>query len=82
MNDQTSRARIKISAADVATQVMFEPVAMHVDLLPGEEIYLELPLTDLRSLEVITWDGGISFWLPYPSDQVVFDGAGNELFRM
>ena len=61
---------------------MFEPIGMNADLLPGEEILLDLPLAHLEELQIVTWNGGIEIWLPYPADMVVFDKEGNELFQL
>jgi hypothetical protein len=78
----TERAIVKISAVHVPTQVMIEPIGNNFDLAPGDDIYLDLPLSDLASLEICVWDGGIDLVLPTPSDQVVRDRDGKEITRL
>ena len=82
MTKEVGFARVKISAANIPVQVMFEPIGTNVDLSPGEDIYLDLPLADLIALEICVWDGGVDLVLPNPSDQVVHDERGNVIARL
>jgi len=71
------RARIKISALELLTQVMFEPRGMNVDLQPKGVVYLNAPLSDVAELEFEIWDGGVNVVLPMVGDQFVLDSEGN-----
>ena len=76
------RARLKIGAERKKTNVSFEPIGNDYDLEPGDAIYLDLPLQDVRALEVVVWDNGVAFWLPYHGGQFVLDKDGNEITQL
>lgn len=59
---------------------MFEPSGMSYDLNGSEYMFAEFHGTESNGLEVIYWDGGMSFWPPGPV--VTFDSEGAELHRL
>jgi len=76
MTRKNARARVRISADGTSTNVNFEPIGNEYKLEPGEVIFLDVPLDDLRELEVIAYDRGVAFWLPYHGGQFVLDKDG------
>ena len=76
-----SSLKIKISADERSSfTVMFEPSGMSYDLSGSEFMFAEFNGIDANELEVIYWDGGMSFWPPGPV--VTFDSEGIELHRL
>jgi len=79
MKKEPARARIKLSADQIPVKVAFEPTGMTFELLPGEKIFLDVPLSDLVALEICAWDGGIDVVLPDIGDHMILDSDGNRI---
>ncbi|TAL42231.1 MAG: hypothetical protein EPN91_08950 [Salinibacterium sp.] len=73
------RAKVRLAAANAPTMIVFEPIGWDISLEVGEEIFVDLPLSDLSSLEIVVWETGLSVWLPYTGDQFVLDKDGREI---
>jgi hypothetical protein len=61
-------------------QVCFEPAGMCYEPADGEHVSALLDETQVASLEVTYWQGGISVWIR--GDFTTFDHHENELHRL
>jgi hypothetical protein len=74
---------LKISVAPGASsEIGFEPIGTSFVVAGGDWVTLELPLSAVADVEIVTWPNGIAVWIPFPGDYVVLDSSGNELDRL
>lgn len=82
MTDKVERARVRFRTSQASSLISFEPLAQGFQLSPGEELVLDLPVADLKDLELVIWEKGLDVWLPYPGDHIVYDKDGTEIGRL
>ena len=76
------RAAVRFHIDDIPANIVFEPLGQEFPMKPTEDLVLDVPVEDLRELVLVTFDGGLSVWLPYPGDHIVRDTAGAEIARL
>ncbi len=77
------RTTLKISVAQGASsEIGFEPIGTSFVLDGGDWVTLELPVSAVAQVEVVSWPNGIAVWVPFPGDYIVFDSSGNEMDRL
>ncbi len=82
MTSSEERVCVRFSADAGVTHIYFEPIGADFRLALHDQIQLELPLEDLRELEIHIVDDGVAVWLPYGSEQRVLDKDGNLIERI
>jgi hypothetical protein len=83
MVDSESSTRLVFKAApEESAEICFEPVGTTFQLISGQSVALQLPLSAVASVEVVVWPNGVGVWVPYPGDYVILDGEGRELDRL
>ncbi|MEU9783108.1 hypothetical protein AB0H92_19455 [Streptomyces phaeochromogenes] len=68
-----------VAARGENVEVCFEPVGTTFSLSDGEAIFLRTAISNLASLEIVSWPNGIGVWLPCPGDHAIIDSGGNEI---
>ncbi|MFE4830008.1 hypothetical protein [Streptomyces sp. NPDC056672] len=68
-----------IAARGESIEVCFEPVGTAFSLSDGEAVYLRTAISNVASLEIVSWPNGIGVWVPYPGDYAIIDSKGNEI---
>ena len=77
------RTTLKISVAKGASsEIGFEPIGTSFVLEGGDWLILELPISAVPDVEIVSWPNGIAVWVPFPGDYIVFDSSGTELDRL
>jgi hypothetical protein len=80
--DGNERTRLIFHAEDESTRVSFEPLGHEFFLKIGHNLYLDLPVADLRSMQVSVWSNGIAVWISTPGDHRVLDNNEKEILRL
>lgn len=71
---------LKFAAAQgESVEVCFEPVGTTFALSDGEAVFLRTAISNVASLEIVSWPNGIVVWVPYPGDYTIVDSKGNEI---
>lgn len=71
---------LKFAAAQgESVEVCFEPVGTTFSLSDGEAVFLRTAISNVASLEIVSWPNGIGVWVPYPGDYAIIDSNGNEI---
>lgn len=77
------RTTFKISVAKGASsEIGFEPIGTSFVVEGGDWLILELPISAISEVEIVSWPNGIAVWVPFPGDYIVFDSSGAELDRL
>ncbi|CAL9642805.1 hypothetical protein SUDANB120_06391 (plasmid) [Streptomyces sp. enrichment culture] len=71
---------MKFAAARQETvEICFEPVGVTFSLSDGETVYLRTAVSNVASLEIVSWPNGIAVWVPYPGEYTICDSSGVEI---
>ncbi len=68
-----------VAARGASVEVCFEPVGTTFSLSDGEAVFLRTAISNVASLEVVSWPNGIGVWVPYPGDYAIIDSKGDEI---
>ena len=68
-----------VAAPGGSVEVCFEPTGTTFALSDGEAIFLRTAISNIASLEIVSWPNGIGVWVPYPGDFAIIDSKGNEI---
>ena len=82
MTSGEERVRVRFSAKAGVTRVYFEPMGTEFRLALHEEIQLDLPLGDLRDLEIHVVEEGVAVWLSHGNEHYVLDKDGDLIERI
>jgi len=74
--------RVRFSADAGVTRIYFEPMGTEFRLALHDQIQLELPLGDVRDLEIHVVDDGVAVWLTHGNEHGVLDKDGNLIERI
>lgn len=73
---------VRFSADAGVTRIYFEPMGTEFRLALHDQIQLELPLGDVRDLEIHVVEDGVAVWLAHGNEHRVLDKHGNLIERI
>ncbi|WP_233562945.1 hypothetical protein [Micromonospora musae] len=68
-----------VAARGRSVEVCFEPVGATFSLSDGDAVFLRTAISNVASLEIVSWPNGIGVWVPYPGDYAIIDSNGSEI---
>lgn len=79
MNESRIKLKVGVSG-DTKGFVCFEPNGMAYELEPEDHVYASVTPTQLSSLEIVYWSGGVSVWIT--GEFTTLDKDGKELDQL